>query len=210
MREDSLILKYRKAMKQKSNATIEEKNKVRSNYVTKLFLRIFLSSLLLLLLILGNNYAVKNDKISFGKKTIEKNTNFIKIANIFNSIFGNFIPIDGGNDVLVDATTLYGSINYVEGINYIDNNSFEGVYNFEAGIIIKKTKDKDGLYTITVLSQDNICYTYIGLTTCNFNLYSYVSKKTIIGNGLQDQNGNYQFKLIIEKEGVKYDIRDIT
>ena len=26
MREDSLILKYRKAMKQKSNATIEEKN----------------------------------------------------------------------------------------------------------------------------------------------------------------------------------------
>ena len=200
MREDSLILKYRKAMKQKSNATIEEKNKIRSNYVTKLFLRIFLSSLLLLLLILGNNYAVKNDKIS----------NFIKIANIFNSIFGNFIPIDGGNDVLVDATTLYGSINYVEGINYIDNNSFEGVYNFEAGIIIKKTKDKDGLYTITVLSQNNICYTYIGLTTCNFNLYSYVSKKTIIGNGLQDQNGNYQFKLIIEKEGVKYDIRDIT
>ena len=189
---------------------IIEKNKIRSNYVTKLFLRIFLSSLLLLLLILGNNYAVKNDKISFGKKTIEKNTNFIKIANIFNSIFGNFIPIDGGNDVLVDATTLYGSINYVEGINYIDNNSFEGVYNFEAGIIIKKTKDKDGLYTITVLSQDNICYTYIGLTTCNFNLYSYVSKKTIIGNGLQDQNGNYQFKLIIEKEGVKYDIRDIT
>lgn len=72
MREDSLILKYRKAMKQKSNATIEEKNKIRSNYVTKLFLRIFLSSLLLLLLILGNNYAVKNDKISFGKKTIEK------------------------------------------------------------------------------------------------------------------------------------------
>ena len=71
MREDSLILKYRKAMKQKSNATIEEKNKIRSNYVTKLFLRIFLSSLLLLLLILGNNYAVKNDKISFGKKTIE-------------------------------------------------------------------------------------------------------------------------------------------
>lgn len=105
---------------------------------------------------------------------------------------------------------MYGSINYVEGINYIDNNSFEGVYNFEAGIIIKKTKDKDGLYTITVLSQNNICYTYIGLTTCNFNLYSYVSKKTIIGNGLQDQNGNYQFKLIIEKEGVKYDIRDIT
>ena len=28
MREDSLILKYRKAMKQKSNATIEEKNKI--------------------------------------------------------------------------------------------------------------------------------------------------------------------------------------
>ena len=27
MREDSLILKYRKAMKQKSNARIEEKNK---------------------------------------------------------------------------------------------------------------------------------------------------------------------------------------
>ena len=54
MREDSLILKYRKAMKQKSNATIEEKNKIRSNYVTKLFLRIFLSSLLLLLLILGH------------------------------------------------------------------------------------------------------------------------------------------------------------
>lgn len=116
-------------------------------------------------------------KLVLVRKTIEKNTNFIKIANIFNSIFGNFIPIDGGNDVLVDATTLYGSINYVEGINYIDNNSFEGVYNFEAGIIIKKTKDKDGLYTITVLSQDNICYTYIGLTTCNFNLYSYVSKK---------------------------------
>lgn len=210
MREDSLILKYRKAMKQKSNASTSEKNKIKSNYVTKLFLRIFLSSVILLLLVLCNNYAIRNNKVSFTKKTIEKNTNFIRIAYIFNSIFGNFIPIENDSDTLVDATTLYGSINYDEGINYIDNNSFDGVYNFETGIIIKKVKDKNGLYNVTILSNDNTCYTYVGLANCNYNLYSYVNKKAIIGNSIQNKNGNYTFKLIVEKEGVKYDIRDIT
>ena len=44
MKKDSLIYKYKKAMKESENATNSEKKKIRYNFVTKLFFRIFLSS----------------------------------------------------------------------------------------------------------------------------------------------------------------------
>ena len=82
----------------RKNKNLSKKNK--SNYITKLFFRIFLSSLILLFLVTISPKELKNK--------IKEDVSFLKFVKTFNSLFGEIIIFE--NDELVDSTIFYDYI----------------------------------------------------------------------------------------------------
>ena len=201
MRKNTLLYRYKKALREHSNATNEEKRQIKYNYITKLFLRIFLSTLILLGLIVANKITYAKKGYLFSKKTVEKNWNFLNMVTTINALFGEFIVIN--NDILVDATTLYDEVSYINNINVIKNYSFSGVSTTVSGVITKITKDSNDLYSITIQTKDNYFYTYSLLTSIDYSIYNYVTSGYIICASLEE-DGYYTFNLMIEKEGNYY------
>lgn len=202
MKSESLLKKYQKAMKSKENLSDQEKSKIHYNYVSKLFFRIFLSSLLLLMLIVTDKVTYKKTKTNIIDTTIRRNWNFLKMTNVFNSLFGQFFKIDDTVDVY--HANVYDNVKYENNVNYITNHSFSGVTNLTSGIITKIKKEKDGTYTITIQGSDDFIYTYGKLTSVDYHIYNYVDASDILGLASYD-NSKYHFTLTIEKEGVYYD-----
>ena len=62
MKKSSLLKKYKKALRENANANDSTKRQIRQNYVTKLFFRIFLSSVILLICVFYDSVLVKNNK----------------------------------------------------------------------------------------------------------------------------------------------------
>lgn len=202
MKSNSLLKKYQKAMKSKDNLSNQEKKKIHYNYVSKLFFRIFLSSLILLMLIVTDRVSYKKNKTNIIDTNIRKNWNFLKMTNVFNTLFGQFFKID--NIVNVYHANVYDNVKYDNHINYITNHSFSGVTNLTSGIITRIKKEKDGTYTITIQGNDDFIYTYGKLTSIDYYIYNYIDASDIIGLASAEDN-KYYFTLIIEKEGVYYD-----
>lgn len=201
MRKNSLSYRYKKALREHSNATNEEKRQIKYNYITKLFLRIFLSTLILLGLIIMNKITFTKKGYLFSERTIEKNWNFLNLVTTINALFGEFIIIE--DDVMVDSSTLYDEVVFENEINVIKNYSFSGVTSAASGVVTKIIKDNNDLYTITIQSNDDYFYTYSNLESIDYSIYSYVGKGEIIGVA-QNQNSFYTFELKIEKEGTSY------
>lgn len=174
-------------------------NKKKSKYLDKLFIRIFFSSILILITtLIGNKIDIKSK--------INKNFNFLSLSMILNSTFGNFINIE---DQTVYNSNVFDSVEYNQNINIIQNNNFNGIYSLTSGIITKIIKNrKDGLYDITILSSDNFEYTYYGIKDFDLSLYHYVTQETIIGTA-KEVNGIYQFNLSIYKDGKYYNFYEL-
>ena len=185
MKKDSLIYKYKKAMKESENATNSEKKKIRYNFVTKLFFRIFLSTFILLCLVIANKISISTKGIKLSEYTIEKNWNFLKMVTVFNGMFGEFIVIN--DDQTVDSNTLYDQITYHHNVNYITNYDFSGAMATSSGVVSK--------------------IIYDGLESIDFSIYNYVEKGTVIGLA-KKENNQYTFKLTIKKDGKYYDFYD--
>ena len=205
MKKDSLIYKYKKAMKESENATNSEKKKIRYNFVTKLFFRIFLSTFILLCLVIANKISISTKGIKLSEYTIEKNWNFLKMVTVFNGMFGEFIVIN--DDQTVDSNTLYDQITYHHNVNYITNYDFSGAMATSSGVVSKIVKNKDKTYTITIQGIDDYVYIYDGLESIDFSIYNYVEKGTVIGLA-KKENNQYTFKLTIKKDGKYYDFYD--
>ncbi len=201
MKSDSLLKKYKKAMKSKAMASDTEKKKIHQNFVSRLFIRIFLSSVILLTFVGVDRIVLKKTGRTFFEKNIQTNWNFLKMANIFNTLFGEFIPKN--DDINVDITNAFEHIEYKNGVNVITNQTFSGVTNIASGIVTKIKREKDQTYTIVIQSDNDYVYTYSGLESIDFNIYSYIAKGTIIGLAKNEENC-YKFNIKIEKEGVEY------
>lgn len=182
-------------MKSKSKLLNKKKPK---NYITKLFFRIFLSSLLLLFLIIFDNHLIKKSII---KNELNKNINFLKYFKNINSQFGNIINFKDVTNV--DNLVTYDEIRYNNNTNYLTNYTFDGCYSISEGVITKIYKD-EGLYQITVKGIDDCEYIYDNLESVDLNIYNYVLKGTILGK-IKRTNNYYQTSLIIVKEGFYYD-----
>ena len=174
------------------NKDLKKQNK-KKKYLDKLFIRIFLSSLLILLSVL----LFRNNKI---KENFNKNFNFYNLTYLINSTFGNFIDI---KDQTVYSSNIYDEVYYDGKINTVYNNSFNGVNSLTTGVITKIERKNNGLFNIIVLGSDNYEYIYLDLKDFNLNLYSYVNIETILGSA-NEENGKYKFRLIIRKDGVNY------
>ncbi len=181
----------------RKNKNLSKKNK--SNYITKLFFRIFLSSLILLFLVTISPKELKNK--------IKEDLSFLKFVKTFNSLFGEIIIFE--NDELVDSTIFYDDIEYKNEINYVKNDSFDGVYNFSNGIVTKIIKNDNETYTISIMTEDDYLFTYYDLSSFDYRLYEYVNKGEIIGK-TTNQNNSYNYKIKITKDGTNYDYFEVS
>ncbi len=196
MKSNFFLLKRKK---EKYNTDIIKKRKL--NYIDKLFLRIFLSSILVLTLIIIDNF--KTNKTS---KMFTDNLNFLKIAKIFNGNFGNFITPK--IDETAYSSTTYDEVFFDDNarVNTVYNYSFDGITNLENGIVTKIYRKQNSLYDITIKGYDGFNYTYCDLESIDYRIYNFVNSESIIGVAPYDQTTKcYTFKLIIEKEGIYYD-----
>lgn len=160
-------------------------NKKKRSYFDKLYIRIFLSSLLLLILLGSKNLFNLNIF-----NTVNQNMNILPIVNLFTKIYD--IP----EDIVVNITDNYEEIEYINGINYITNKSFNGVTIIKTGIVVKIEKLND-LYYVTIKSDDGIEYTYGNLTNLDVSIYSYVTANSTIGSALYIDD-EYRFSLKIK------------
>lgn len=206
MKKDSLVYRYKKALKEHSNSSNDELKKIRYNYVTKLFFRIFLSTLILLCLVVSDKISMNVKNIKLSEYTINKQWNFLKLVSSFNAMFGEFIVLS--DDKTVDGSLYYDEIEYVNGINYITNHG-NGVVISKSGVITRIIKDDNNTYTVDIQTNDDYIFTYRGLTGLDYSIYSYLEQGSILGLASLNEEG-YQFSLIIKKGDVSYDYYNFT
>lgn len=179
----------------------EEEKRKKLNYIDKLFIRIFLSSLILFILISLDN--IKLNKVNV---LLNDNINFIKLAKVFNGNFGSFISENIEDTVYSSNTYDEVLFNNDTKINTVYNYGFDGIYNLENGIVTKIIKNKDNLYEVTIKGYDGFNYTYLNVESIDYHIYSYIGNNNVLGLSRYDEKINcFTFDLKIEKDGIYYD-----
>lgn len=182
-----------------------EKKKSEKTYFDKLFMKIFLSSFIVLLIVITNNLYL-NKKINFNViNKINTNINAIKLLSLFNDSVFKFIE----NDVVdVYSSDVYDEVRYENNINYIKNYSLNYVRNLVSGYVVRIINDKAG-YTIVIKGIDDLEYTFSGMKQINVKMYQYVDENTILGlTSYNEKTKTYEFILIIKEEDRYYSFYD--
>ena len=208
-----IMRKYKKKSKNKNL-----NDKLRKTYFDSLYTRFFLSSLLLLSMVLANvvfHIDVHKEKLSafkerrqkegagVSKKDVQKylNTN-INITKIGYTLFSTFIEKE--QEVEVSLIDMYDNHSYIKEINYIESSSYNGINNIKSGTVIKIYKENN-LYAVTIQTVDNYLITYNNLDTIECNLYQYISLNEIIGTS-KYENDRFCFNIQIIKDNIFYNI----
>jgi hypothetical protein len=128
--------------------------------------------------------------------------------NIFPLIqlFTNVYELNN-KDLQVNLSTNYESIKYQNGINYITNESFNGVNSASTGIVVKINKN-DNVYSITIKDEKEFEYTYNGLINLDVSLYSYVLVNDVIGS-VENKNNYFSYTITITKNNNFYSLLNI-
>lgn len=165
---------------------LKEKKK-HLKFIDKVFIRIFFSSIILLLLTYFNTF---NNVINV---KILRNINFLSISKTIDNLFNTNLFNKG--EVTVYSQAFYEEVKFENEVNYISNSSFAGVESLVDGIVIKIEK-RNELYNIYIQSSDDLIYKYCNLESIDVHIYSYVNQKDVIGKAvLSDEK--YKFELII-------------
>lgn len=170
-------------------------NKQKITMIDKLFYRIFISSLLLLSLVLLNKY-----KINYNIIESSDNINFLSIAQDIDSLFNTNIFNHG--EMVVYSRESYDHVEYENGINYVVNDTFSGVNSLTDGVVIKIT-NKNNKYNVMIQSSDNFLYSYEGLEGIDVFMYQYVTSNQTLGKAILTKD-KYRFLLKISYEGNFY------
>lgn len=182
-------LNDKKRQKSLQKKYLKEKKK-HLKFIDKVFIRIFFSSIILLLLTYFNSF---NNNI---KIIITENINFLSVSqtidNLFNTNFFN------KGELTVYSQAFYEEVKFENEVNYISNSSFAGVESLVDGVVIKIEKINN-LYNIYIQSSDNLIYKYCNLENIDVHIYSYVTQKEVIGKAILIDD-KYKFELIILKD----------
>lgn len=196
--------KLKKKRIKRRSLLLEEKDKDKKTYIDDLFLRIFLSSLLLLGLCTLDKYYPKSNLLI----NLNDNFNIVKLTKIFANTPLELIKED--EVVTVYETDIYDEVKYLEGINYVSNITYAGVDNLVSGYVVKILKEYDNnnlYYSVYIKGADGLEYKYIGLESIDVSLYKFIDAKSTIGKA-KFINNKYQFSLIIDKKGEKINFYD--
>ena len=175
-------------------------------FIDKLFYQIFLSTLLLLFLVLcSNNDAIK--KVI--NNSMNKQISFTKIAYNLTNLFPSFIEPIG--EVTVYNSIIYDNVTFDKGTNKVINYSFNGVINLCDSVVMKIYKNENGLYEVHTVNKDGYTYIYKNLESVDVNIYSYLKNETIIGSSSYvSLNNYYKFELVIEKDNMRYNFYEMA
>lgn len=176
----------------------KKEKKKKSKFIDKLFYRIFLSSLCLLILSLFSS--LDNNISKYVNKSINNNINFLQIGSFVDNIFATNIFNKG--EITVYSSNFYEEVIFDNDINYVSNHSFSGVEALVDGIVIGISKI-DNRYEVTIQAVDDTLYIYQDLETIDVRLYEYIKCKSIIGKAYYKVD-QYQFKLLIKKDQKLY------
>lgn len=165
---------------------LKEKKK-HLKFIDKVFIRIFFSSIILLLLTYFNTF---NNDINV---KILRNINFLSISKTIDNLFNTNLFNKG--EVTVYSQAFYEEVKFENEVNYISNSSFAGVESLVDGIVIKIEK-RNELYNIYIQSSDDLIYKYCNLESIDVHIYSYVNQKDVIGKAVFSDE-KYKFELII-------------
>lgn len=170
----------------------EKKKKIK--YIDKLFIRIFFSSLLLLIVTYFTSFDNKfKNKIT---NAFDENINFLQLTNKVDSLFLNKLFNKG--DITVYSKTFYEQVEYKNGVNYVSNSSTSAVESLVDGVVIKIEK-ANNLYSVYIQSIDDVIYEFRNLESIDVFIYSYVNQKDVIGKAIYD-DVYYRFELLINKD----------
>lgn len=182
-----ILKKYYRSKKKNKKIKI---SRTKRKLIDKLFFRIFLSSLTLLLMVLFNRYNLFNFN-----DVISSNINFSVLTKQVNTLLDDTQTVS--NEINFQL------LNYTNEMNHFQS-TFNGVYNISSGVVVKIEKE-DELYNITILTTEDYEYTYKGLESINCYLYEYISEGKIIGT--VSQNNNYMYLVSIYKDGKYYEYK---
>lgn len=172
--------------------------KKKKKYLDSLFVRIFLSSIILLMIVITNG--------SLNTKTyLLKMSNLTSLVKEFNKGIGNVLPIT--EVIPVFSSEIYEQVTYDGKVNHIVNTSFDGVSSLTSGIITKINK-KDGIYQITIQATDGRIYLYSGLTSFDYYIYAYLNAESILGLATKEE-GTYKFEVTITEGDKTYSIYEV-
>ena len=194
LRKDNSYKKRKERITDLNNQHLKKQQKT---FFDKLYIRIFLSSILLLLLVLSKNIFKIND-ISM----INNHMNIFPLIQLFTNVYEL-----NNKDLQVNLSTNYESIKYQNGINYITNESFNGVNSASTGIVVKINKN-DNVYSITIKDEKEFEYTYNGLINLDVSLYSYVLVNDVIGS-VENKDNYFSYTITITKNNNFYSLLNI-
>lgn len=194
------MAKYERLMRRyyknkKKSKIVNEK--LKKTYFDTLFIRFFLSSILLLIMVLLNTL--------FGtdiKSIINKNLNITKIGENIFSIF-----IEKPTDSFVSSTSQYEEILFDENSNIIKSISYNGVNNFQSGTVIK-IEMKNNKYIVTIQTSNDYLYVYKNLESIECQLYEYLETNESIGTSSY-QNNQFLFVVDIIKDNKYYSLDNL-
>lgn len=195
-----MMSKYERIMRRyyknkKKSKIVNEK--LKKTYFDSLFIRFFLSSILLLIMVLLNTL--------FGtdiKSIINKNLNITKIGENIFSIF-----IEKPTDSFVSSTSQYEEILFDENSNIIKSISYNGVNNFQSGTVIK-IEMQNNKYIVTIQTSNDYLYVYKNLESIDCQLYEYLETNESIGTSSY-QNNQFLFVVDIIKDNKYYSLDNL-
>lgn len=195
-----MMSKYERIMRRyyknkKKSKIVNEK--LKKTYFDSLFIRFFLSSILLLIMVLLNTL--------FGtdiKSIINKNMNITKVGENIFSIF-----IEKPTDSFVSSTSQYEEILFDEKSNIIKSISYNGVNNFQSGTVIK-IEMQNNKYIVTIQTSNDYLYVYKNLESIDCHLYEYLETSESIGTSSY-QNNQFLFVVDIIKDNKYYSLNNL-
>lgn len=197
--------KYQKHLK-RYQALIKKRNKKekKKTYFDHLLTRIFISSVIVLMIISLDFLHLKKVNSQTIQNELSEQANIFKVINLFNGTFGSFFPIEKTEPVF--SSTIYDKVVYDEEsqVNEVTNYTFEGVYNLVEGVVMKIKRDENNYYEVMIKGIDSYDYYYSHLVGIDVSIYQYVTKDKIIGRAPKEKN-QYCFSLKIMKDHLSYD-----
>ena len=171
--------------KMRSHEIVEEPKK-ESNKIIKIFTKILLS--IILVLICTIYVKLSPDNMTWFKENIfESNLTFTKINNWYHEVFGSVLPsVTEQKNVTASA-----DIQNVSRESYLDGYKMSSAKNspvsaLQSGLLVFMGEKEGYGNTFIIQGVDGVDVWYGGITDTDFKLYDYVEKDSIIGNTTED------------------------
>ena len=155
------------------NKVLNKNSKI-SKYIDRFIYRLFIGFIVLLSICLLDKFN-KIEIIDYQNKLKEN----IKILNVVSSINGKLNIINLGKGEEITVSSEYSNILVTDERTKIVTSTYEGIRNYNAGVVIKIVNDNT--YTVFIESIDGEIYEYSNIDNINVHIYQYIKSNEIIG-----------------------------